>query len=790
MLKRLVYTYTMKKIYLLTLLLIAYRLPAQTIFDDTKIKQHTFRYSPSNPAPLNNILKKLAEGNNRPLLGMEYSIEYRQRLSIMRTGQKIKVIAMNDMFSTIGPVYYRGMDVSDLLIPSSMDMTLIRINSSGGRPIPIEHRFNNVPIRNKTADRREEDADDAENTPWSVSAQEITFQFSADAQKAFFDFSNKVNDYYLDAAMLQHDMKLAATINPHDFENFEMQNARLETLEKNLTLLESRNYASYFNLYLNDPAAFLAQAEVQKENLLRLRSEMNQTYGMLPQLYYDKAIWFMSSGNKHLAKLYLGRSLTFNPLFAPAAMQIALLEFRSHNLCDADMHIRQVLLNMMPDPVTYDYAASLAKDLYQAYLETAGQQLKSGKFSEANDNLLRAESLCNDLREVKCSADLYELLRVARNGLYKNLLDAAASHYKNNELEKAERKLKEAKRLREKYNTDITDSETERTIGAAIIQKRYDDIIATSKSLLNNNKFSDALEQLEYAGYMQAEFPSIKPSAEAGDLIKKAATPIAKSMIDEGLNLASANQLEQARKKVREADEWIARYALNEAELSSKMTELKSRIFSQECKNAQEKFDGLYRKGNQAATELDFISAHKFYSLARQTASDNNNCGLNTYRLEDEIANIGDGYSYQSMIASVLTMHEQEQYAASLERYREAGEFFEMKNVKRYGLRHLTLDEFTETRCRNNFVKFMGDKALLDTEFDKSLRLFKLILSRGYDVNFMKDSLNRLGRALAIRDKAANPKGHAKKLVEQYTAGDKKLKELRSGYLKGWKAAK
>lgn len=220
------------------------------------------------------------------------------------------------------------------------------------------------------------------------------------------------------------------------------------------------------------------------------------------------------------------------------------------------------------------------------------------------------------------------------------------------------------------------------------------------------------------------------------------------------------------------------------------MTELKAKIFSQECKNAQDKFNDLYKKGNQAATKLDFLKARKFYSDAGQTVLDNKDCGLNTYRLADEMEYIHDAYSYQSMLASVLTMHEQEQYAASLERYREAGEFFEMKNIKRYGLRHLTLEEFTETRCRNNFVKFMGDKALLDTEFDKSLRYFKIILSRGYDVNFVKSSLNRLGRALATRDKAANPKGNPKKLAEQYTGGDKKLKELRNGYLKGWKAAR
>ncbi len=780
----------MKKIYLLALLLIASRLSAQTIFDDTKIKQQTFRYSTSNAVPLNNILKKLAEGNNRPLMSMEFSIEYRQRLSIMRTGQKIKVIAINDMFSTIGPVYYRGMDVSDLLIPSFMNMTLVRINSSGGRPIPFEHKFNNVPIRNKTADHREEDADDPENTPWSVSSREVTFQFSNETQKAFYDFTDRVNDYYRDAGMLQSDMKLAATINPSDFENFEMQNSRLEALEKNVKLFESRNYSAYFNLYLNDPAAFLTQLNVQKETLFRLRSEMNQTFTILPQLYYDKAMWFMGSGNKHLARLYLGRALTFNPMFAPAAMQMALMEFRRNNLCDADMHVRQVLLKMMPDPVTYDYAVNLARDLYQEYIETAKRQLRSGKFSEANENLLLAEALCNDLREVKCTSELDENLRTARNGLYKNLLDAAASLYKNNELEKAERKLKEAKRLREKYNADITDSETERTIGTAIIQKRYDDIISKSKALVNSGKNSDALEQLEYADYMLAEFPSVKPSAEAASLKKVAAAPLARIKIEEGLNLAANNQLEPARKKAREADEWISKYALDEKELSVLMTELKSKIFSQECKNAQDKFNDLYKRGNQAATELDFLKAQKFYSDASQTVIDNKDCGLNTYRLADEMENIHDAYSYQSMVASVLAMHEQEQYAASLERYREAGEFFEMKNVKRYGLRHLSLEEFTETKCRNNFVKFRGEKALLDTEFDKSLRFFKLALSRGYDVNFIKSSLNRLGRALATRDKAANPKGNAKKLAEQYTAGDKKLKELRNGYLKGWKAAK
>lgn len=780
----------MKKIYLLSLMIAFLRLDAQNIFDETKIRQHTFRYSTSNPAPLNNILKRLAEGNNRQLMGIEYTIEYRQRLSIMRNGQKIKVIVQHDLFNTIGPVYYRGMNVSDLLIPSSMNITLIRINNSGGRPIPIEHRFNEIPIRNKTAERREEDADDPDNTPWALTAQDVSFQFSSGSQKLFFEFTDRVNEYYRDAALLQNDIKLSATINPRDFENFELHNSRLNDLEKNVTLFESRNYSTYFNLYQNDPASFLVLLGTHKETLIRLRSEMNQTYTLLPQLFYDKAIWFIGNGNKQLAKLYLGRALTFNPMFAPAAMQIALMEFRSNNLCDADMHVRQVLLKMMPDPVTYDYASALARDLYQEYIETAKRQLNSGRFSEANENLLLAGALCHDLREVNCTPELDENFRIARNGIYKNLLDAAAAYYRNNELEKAERKLKEAKRFREKYSADITFSDTEKNIGTAIIQKRYDDIILKSKALINSHKYSEALEQLEYADYMMAEFPSVKPSAEAGELKRKAAVPLIRNKIEEGLTLASDNKPEAARIKAREADEWISQYAPDDKDLAVLINDLKSKIFSQECKNAQEKFNELYRKGNHAAAELDFIKAQQFYADAKQTVIDNSECGLNTFRLDEEMQNIKDGFSYQSMIASVLAMHEQEQYAASIERYREAGEFFDRNNVKRYGLRHLTLDEFTETKCRNNFIKFMGDKALLDTQFDKALHWFKLVLSRGYEVNFLKSSLNRLGRALATRDKASNPKGNPKKLVEQYTAGDKKLKELRNGYLKGWKAAK
>jgi hypothetical protein len=779
----------MKKLLLLMAVLLVKSLPAQLIYDDTRHQQYVFRYASSNPVALNNILKRLAEGNNRSLLSMELRIEYRQLLSIMRSGNSIKVTAFYDMINTIGPVYFRGMDVSSLLIPSSMDILLARYSEGTGRSAAVEHRFTQVPIVNKTA-RAEEQVDDPTHIPWTVALQQVSFHFSTAAQQAFYDHTSRINDYYRDAAAIQQDIKMTAFVDPRDFESFEMHHARLELLEKNLHQYESRPYVSILNLHENDPAGWLVHLSVLKEKVSRLRAELNQTYHLLPQLFYDKAMWYFGRGNVHQARMYLGRSLSFNPMFAPAALQLARIEFRSGNLCDADMHVRQILHRMTPDPVTYELAITLARDLYDEYLVIARQQLKQGKAGEAHENLLAAQDLCRDVSPVHCSNDLDELLEVARNGLYKNLLDAAAAHYRNNELDKAERKLREARQLRERFHSQIVLSETEKVIGTAIIQKRYDDRMMRARSLIASAKYREALEQIEFADELAVTFPEIKPSADRVALRQQAAIPLVMLQIDEGLTLAEANRLDDARKKAREAEQWILNYQLDNTDVNSRLTELKNRIFSQECKQAQERFNEYYRQGNQAATTLDFIKAFRLYSSAEETENKNRDCALQTLRLKEEMQYIHDGYTYQSMIESVLEMHQQEQYAASLERYLQAGDFFQANNVKRYGLQHLSLDEFTEMRCGNNFIKYMGEKALRDMDFEKSLRLFKLILSRGYDPRFIKSNLNRLGRALAARDKALNPRANPKKLVNQYTEGDKKLRELRKGYLRGWKAAR
>ncbi len=776
----------MKKFLFLLVVLVVKSLHAQLIYDDTRIQLYTFRYASSNPAPLNNILKRLAEGNNRSLLSIEFRIEYRQRLSIMRSGNTIKVTVFYDMFNTIGPVYFRGIDVSSLLIPSSMDILLSRYAEGNGRSAPVEHRFTHVPIVNKTA-RAEQQADDPAHIPWAVAIQQISFHFSTAAQNAFYDHTSRINDYYREASAIQQDIKMAAFVDPRDFENFEMHNSRLESLEKNLYQYESRPYVSIFNLHESDPAGWLVHLSVLKEKVSRLRSELNQTYHALPQLFYDKAMWYARLGNTHQAKVYLGRSLSFNPMFAPAALQLARIEFRSGNLCDADMHVRQILHRMTPDPVTYELTIHLARELYDEYLVIARQQLKQGKAGEAHENLLAAQDLCRDVHSIHCTHELDELLQVARNGLYKILLDAAASYYRNNELDQAERKLREARQLRERFSSQIPLSETEKLIGTAIVQKRYDYRMMRARSLIASAKYREALEQIEFADELAVTFPEIKPAADRASLRQQAATPLALIQIDQGLTLAAENRLEAARKKAREAEQWIQNYELDHTEVNSRLTELKNRIFSQECKQAQERFNEFYRQGNLAASTLDFVKAFRLYSSAEQIENNYRDCALQIFRLKEEMQYIHDGYTYQSMIESVLEMHQQEQYAASLERYRQAEEFFEASNVKRYGLRHLSLDEFTEMRCANNFIKYMGEKALRDTDFEKSLRLFKLILSRGYDPRFVKSSLNRLGRALAERDKTLNPRANPKKLVNQYTEGDKKLKELRKGYLRGWK---
>ncbi|MCZ2277953.1 MAG: hypothetical protein LC117_08510 [Bacteroidia bacterium] len=781
----------MKNLTTLLFILLFAHASAQSIFDETKNRQQTFRYSNSNPPALNNILKELTDGNNRALLSVEYTIEYRQRITLMRSAGKVNIILSSDQFNTLGPVLYRGIEIDEWLIPVSMNVILIRTNNSGGRPIPFEHHFNNIRIQNRSAERSEESFIDTSLTPWTIQVKDISFNFSSQQYKALKDFTDRIKNYYETTARIKSDNRLASTINPVDFENFELQDSRLQSLEKNLTGYESQNYSPLLNLNNQDPAGYLNQINLLKKQVKNLRKDMNQTFIMLPQLFYDKAIWFSNTGNKNMSRLYFGRALTFNPMFAPAAFQLALLDFRTGNDCDAEMHVRQVLTLMTPDPVTYDYAINLARDIYHGYVDKAGRNIKANKLAEANENLRLAEALCNDIHEVKCTDELDERYKVVRNGMYANLLAEAASAYRNNELEKAERQLKEAKRLREKFSNQVSPSETESSIGNAIIQKRYDDLITKASNLILTGKYAEALDNLEYSDDIMLEFPTVKPAENVLALKQSASKPVIGSVLESAFNLANNNQLAEARAKAAEAGKMISAYSLSDdTEITAALTKLKEKIFSQECTNAQNEFNIWYKKGNQAATELDFLAAYGFYSKANQVLTDNSDCGLTAFRLADEMTEINDGYTYQKMLASVLKMQEDAQYAASIEQYQEAGEFFKLKNISRYGIRHLSLEEFTETKCRNNFITFMASKAIQDLNTEYALRLYKLVLQRGYQPKDIKNGLNRLGQSLAQRDKPKNPTAKPKKLVEQYTAGDKKLKELRSAYLKKWKTIK
>jgi hypothetical protein len=99
------------------------------------------------------------------------------------------------------------------------------------------------------------------------------------------------------------------------------------------------------------------------------------------------------------------------------------------------------------------------------------------------------------------------------------------------------------------------------------------------------------------------------------------------------------------------------------------------------------------------------------------------------------------------------------------------------------------LDKFTyiKEKGTGGLINYAAEMYTEQDDLDKGLILYKLLLSRNYDVKLLEGSLYTIGYKYGLKEKNANPGFKAKELVKQYTSNDKKMKRFEKGFAKGYK---
>ena len=198
-------------------------------------------------------------------------------------------------------------------------------------------------------------------------------------------------------------------------------------------------------------------------------------------------------------------------------------------------------------------------------------------------------------------------------------------------------------------------------------------------------------------------------------------------------------------------------------------------------------FDAFIEAGDRAARAKDFVRAEREYQNAIAKAKDASDCFIEVSIAEEKLASVVRPAEYQQMISSVERLILRNDYQEAIQKYNDAGGFFEGNLLSEYGLNHKDLFNFILAHKREKFLLYGVKYYNGSRELDRSLALVKELSSRKFNRTRMKNEQLQLGALLAQRDRANGVGGRWKNNVAKYIGVDKNLKFIKKGYKKGWK---
>lgn len=374
----------------------------------------------------------------------------------------------------------------------------------------------------------------------------------------------------------------------------------------------------------------------------------------------------------------------------------------------------------------------------------------------------------------------------ARNGVYNNMLDGARSKLSTDQLDAAEEKCNQAIAYQHMYKDDIASDREAVLVMSGIKEKRYHIAIANGKNYLNGNNHADAAKYfLEARGYHQEYNFRRNDSLEI--YIRTAGKPLVAAIVEEGKVQAWGNKLGEARESYQKATDAIKLYGLEkDKELDASMLELKNKIFSQECANAEQSYLSFLDKSKKLMRDGDYALAYVTLTQAIDVTSKNVLCNIDNSAAYKEQNRIKPAMEYQNLMFKVDEYAAQGNYTECLKQINTCGIFYTTNGIDSFGLKHPTPQEYILRGGDVNFVYFGADYFYGLKDYESAFKMLQELKNRSYPVKFTKTIQTQLGGKMAIRDKI-NGVTDYKIQILKYTEGEKWYAVFSKAYKKSWK---
>lgn len=738
---------------------------------------------------INNIIYRLAQGNNTPTNTTEYVLvadEFHRLSQVNETTLNV-FFALKEL-RVQGASSYRGFEIAEYILPSGITTKIEQkkngktIESFGITDAPLTGApavFANYQVTDTTGQIKK-------NT-FSIAFREFVFDQSM--LQRFVERCDLIDSYYASGDELETVYNELRRLNPTNLDDIEGEQRRLVALQERIGAVAAMDYAKQLNINSTfDPIKLNAKIKEVEAYGITLENQIAATLSNLPQQYTQRALGHLASGHNDHARQDLNRAIQLDPNFAPAHIHLAKMDYETGNFAEARGRLEDALINMNPDPQSRQVGLNLAENMANSYVMAAMAANKEMNFDAAVANLDEASSLAQRIPELNVSGTVTQQYAIAYRGMYNQHVDIGGQHLAAQKLKMAEIEAIKAQQVQSEHPDFIPDASAANDLLTRVKQAMYANYVAHGKEAVELRRWEEGVEALETAQLMEGTF-GISQDTTLFGIIQQGAKEIILQDARKGTAMANANKLGEARQKMMQINADREKYQLMEdADILAAIQSMQDQIFSQECENAKNTYLAKIDEGKAKERKQDYIGAMQMYEEAIAHLQSNSACGLSSETAREAKWRIADAVGYQVDLQEVANMIRTGEYRQAKNLYNKAGSFFQEKSLQKFQLAHDDLLNYTVETRNGNFQYFMAIDYTDAAEYDAAIDLIEILVRKKYAKKMVKELMMRVGAELAERDHAENPTGDPKIEGMRYTRGNSKLKKIAKAYKKRWKA--
>ena len=831
-------------------LLFAVQASAQNLifYQNTKSEAFLFKNGGGGPSgPLvDYFIQTIARGNAKPTGSTEYILAHDHSVRLTKVdATHFDVNASLANFRLTGDTKYRGFTMDDILKPRAIRFRLEHQDAQG-KPqqgwdyTDVAINADPAPI----ATVRATDSTGNFNTDIVV-VTDKQFLYTDANRLAFQARVDLIEDYYKTTPTLEATYTDLKKVQPADIDRLDNNEYELTRLETNIQAIRDKNYSGNLGLNAqNDPAEF--QRRFGEIDLLArdLRSRINDTRARLHVFYHERGLANIKAQKAALARADFNKAIQLSPKYAPAHVELARMSYAEGNLSEAVNRLQFAFSDTQMDDPTRAGATALGKTIYTNHLGNANYAIQKGEFDKALGEADLAKDLCTKIPAVACDQQLDGIYSRAHRGVYlarvsagvkaesENKLDvaeqegAAALLYQTRhaaavgepreaqallgrvrkakfsglvakadqeftagQLDAAEKSSRDALLYQAANRNDVPDPASANAVLGKVMARRYTNAITEAKAQTKGGQHAAALANLELAKGWETQY-AFKADTSLGTQLRASAKQVLLIKAPEALALAKANRLQEARDLTTGFDQLSTRYNLGgDQQVAAGRQQIQEAIFSQECINAEATYRDLVAAADEHKNLRRFVEAEEGWKKALEHARANAACGIATRTVDEALTTYRPAADYQRLVREADAAVQNVNHSNAIDRYNKAGDLFYAKDLgASFGLAHASQLDYARNSGKRDFMlatanHFIGLKA-----YEQAYDLSYDLATHDYSAKLLKPTLTRLGKELAIRDKAVDFAADPKIKAATYTKAQSTMKTLGKAYLKQWKA--